>query len=194
MLCSAACQTAVRPRGMFLSLRSLQGDHERFDQRHQASLFADAGGDLFRVVSPVMLTFDVDRQEPGRYRMVGRVNGEIELSCSRCLEPFTMPVAGSFDLRYIPRAENAGEGEREVGEDDLTTAFYDDDQIDLGQLVAEQFHLAVPMKPLCSEGCRGLCPHCGTNLNTGTCSCDEKWEDPRLAALRDLSGKVKSRK
>jgi uncharacterized protein len=177
---------------MFLSLRSLQGDHEHFDQRHEASLFAGAGGDEFRVVSPVMLTFDIDRQEPGHYRMVGHVNGEIELTCSRCLEPFTLPVATAFDLRYVPRSENAGEGEREVGEDDLTTAFYDDDQIDLSELISEQFHLAVPMKALCSEACKGLCPHCGANLNTETCGCKETWEDPRLAALKDLSQKVKA--
>jgi uncharacterized protein len=179
---------------MFLSLRSLQGDHEHFDQRHQASQFEDVGGDAFRVVSPVALTFDVDRQEPGRYRVTGRVSGELAMACVRCLEPFTMPVAGSFDLRYVPRAENAGEGEREVGEDDLTTAFYDEDQIDLTELIAEQFHLAVPMKPLCAEDCNGLCPHCGTNLNTDTCSCSEKWEDPRLAILKDLSKQAKTRK
>ena len=178
---------------MFLSLRSLQGDHEHFDQRHQASQFEGVGGDAFTVVSPVMLTFDIDRQEPGRYRIAGHVNGELSLACVRCLEPFTMPVAGSFDLRYVPRSENAGEGEREVGEDDLTTAFYDDDQIDLSELIAEQLHLALPMKPLCSETCKGLCPHCGANLNTETCDCSEKWEDPRLAALKDLAQQVKSK-
>ena len=177
---------------MFLSLRSLQGDHEHVDQRYQASLFEGVGGEAFRVVSPVMLTFNVDRQEPGRYRIAGHVNGELELMCSRCLEPFTMPVAGSFDLRYVPRAENVGEGEREVGEDDLTTAFYDDDQIDLSELISEQLHLALPMKALCSETCQGLCPHCGTNLNTGTCSCNEKWEDPRLAALKALARRTET--
>jgi len=178
---------------MFLNLRSLQGDHEHFDQRHQASQFEGVGGDAFTVVSPVMLTFDIDRQEPGRYRIAGHVNGELSLACVRCLEPFTMPVAGSFDLRYVPRSENAGEGEREVGEDDLTTAFYEDDQIDLSELIAEQLHLALPMKPLCSETCKGLCPHCGANLNTETCDCSEKWEDPRLAALKDLAQQVKSK-
>jgi uncharacterized protein len=176
---------------MFLRLRAVQGDHEHFDQRYEASLFESTGGDAFRVVSPVTLAFDVDRQEPGRYRVRGRVAGTLELTCGRCLEPFTLPVAGDFDLRYVPRAENVGEGEREVGEDDLTTAFYDDDQIDLSELISEQLHLALPMKPLCSEGCKGLCPHCGTNLNTDSCDCSEKWEDPRLAVLKDLAQKTK---
>ena len=62
----------------------------------------------------------------------------------------------------------------------------DDVQIDLGHLVMEQLHLALPMKPLCSETCKGLCPQCGTNLNTGSCNCDPRWEDPRLAALKAL--------
>jgi uncharacterized protein len=190
MLCSDAGQTAVIPRVMFLSLRSLQGDHEHVDTRYPASLFEGLGGDAFRVVSPVMLTFDVDRQDTGRYRLRGHVNGELELTCGRCLEPFTMPVAGSFDLRYVPRVVEGGGSEREVGEDDLTTAFYADDQIDLSELINEQFHLALPMKPLCAEDCKGLCPHCGTNLNSERCSCDNKWEDPRLAALRALAPKT----
>ena len=63
----------------------------------------------------------------------------------------------SFDLRYQPRHENKGEGEREVEEDNLTTAFYENDEIDRGQLMREQFYLALPMKPLCREDCKGLC-------------------------------------
>jgi uncharacterized protein len=95
-------------------------------------------------------------------------------------------MATDFDLRYVPRTENVGEGEREVEEDDLATAFYDDDQIDLGHLIMEQFQLALPMKALCKEACKGLCPSCGTNLNTDSCDCSAKWEDPRLAALKAL--------
>ena len=67
-----------------------------------------------------------------------------------------------------------------------TTAFYSNDQIDLGHLIVEQLQLAVPMKPLCDEACKGLCPQCGMNLNTGSCDCSQTWEDPRLAALRNL--------
>lgn len=171
---------------MQLSLRSLHDDHEHFDKQFEPGLFPVAAGDPFRVVSPVTLSFDVDRQEPGRYRVAGHLAGEIELECSRCLEPFTLPVGADFDLRYVPRTENVGEGEREVEEDDLATAFYDEDQIDLAHLIMEQFQLALPMKALCSETCKGLCPTCGTNLNTGSCDCNVKWEDPRLAVLKAI--------
>jgi uncharacterized protein len=171
---------------MQLNLRSLHDAHEHFDNRYEPSAFSHSEDDLFRVVSPVGLSFDVDRQEPGRYRVAGHLTGEIELACSRCLEPFTLPIASDFDLRYVPRVENVGEGEREVEEDDLATAFYDDEQIDLTQLIMEQLQLALPMKALCSDACKGLCPNCGTNLNTGSCGCNLKWEDPRFAALRNL--------
>jgi len=82
-----------------------------------------------------------------------------------------------------------GEGEKEVEEEDLSTAFYDDQKIDLAQLMREQFYLALPMKPLCGDGCRGLCPVCGTNLNRGTCDCNREWEDPRLAVLKNIKVK-----
>jgi uncharacterized protein len=171
---------------MFLSLRSLHDAHEHIEKRYEPPLFRAFEGETFRGVSPVTLSFDIDRQETGRFRVVGHLTGELELTCSRCLEAFTLPVATDFDLRYVPRTENVGEGEQEVDEDDLTTSFYAHDQIDLGQLIMEQFQLALPMKPLCSETCRGLCPQCGTNLNTATCQCETKWEDPRLAALKQL--------
>jgi uncharacterized protein len=175
-----------------LNLRSLQGDHEHIEKQYAPSLFKGIGGDIFQIVSPVRLVFDIDRLETDRYHVAGRVAGGLAVTCSRCLEPFTLPVTADFDLGYVPRTENVGEGEREVEEDDLTTAFYSDDQIDLGELIAEQFHLAMPMKPLCSVDCQGLCPHCGTNLNTETCTCNQQWTDPRLAALKTLAQKTRN--
>jgi uncharacterized protein len=97
-----------------------------------------------------------------------------------------MPVDAPFDLRFLPASAASADAEREVEEEDLETSFYRDDRIDLNELLREQFYLALPMKPLCTEECRGLCPQCGINLNTGTCGCEVPWEDPRLAPLKDL--------
>jgi uncharacterized protein len=73
-----------------------------------------------------------------------------------------------------------------VEESDLNASYYRDDQIDLGQLVLEQFQLMLPMKPLCRDACRGLCAVCGGNRNIELCDCVETWEDPRLAVLKKL--------
>ena len=142
-------------------------------------------GDAYRIVAPVHLDFELHKDKE-KFRLVGRAQTELELACSRCLEPFRMPVDSAFDLRYLPAAEMSADDEREVQEEDLETSYYRDDQIDLNELLREQFYLALPMKPLCREDCKGLCAQCGTNLNTGTCACAAEWEDPRLAPLKGL--------
>jgi uncharacterized protein len=53
-------------------------------------------------------------------------------------------------------------------------------------MLREQFQLVLPMKPLCAQSCRGLCPECGANLNRTECDCQPRWEDPRLAPLKGL--------
>jgi uncharacterized protein len=169
---------------MRLDLGKIRTARERYEKVYAPEAFGPEP-EGFRIVAPVSLAFDIDKDKQ-QFRLAGTVETTLELTCSRCLEPFTSPVVAEFDLRYQPRALNRGEGEREIEEDDLTTAFYEHDEIDLEQLMREQFYLSLPMKPLCGEGCRGLCPSCGTNLNRGACDCKTGWEDPRFAALKKL--------
>ena len=168
---------------MLLDLSKIRTPHERYEKVYAPDAFK--GSEEYKIVQPVALAFDIFKDKE-QFRLVGDVKTVLELPCSRCLEPFRSPVDSHFDLRYQPHAHNTGEGEREIEEDDLTTAFYEDEEIDLGQLMEEQFYLALPMKPLCREECRGLCPVCGKNLNRETCDCRRDWEDPRFAALRKL--------
>lgn len=171
---------------MQLNLKQIQGAraHEHLTRHYEASAL-QAPDDAYTVAAPVDLEFDLDKDRE-TFHLVGHVKTTLELPCGRCLEPFRLPVDAPFDLRYLPHRENTGEGEVEIEEDDLSTAYYDDETIDLGQLMREQFYLALPMKPLCAGDCRGLCPVCGANLNRERCTCETKWEDPRLAALRTL--------
>jgi uncharacterized protein len=139
----------------------------------------------YQITAPISLSFDLHKDKQ-QFRLVGRVQTTLALPCGRCLEPFVWPVDAAFDLRYQPHSQSTGESERKIEEDDLATTFYENDEIDLGQLMQEQFYLTLPMKPLCTADCRGLCSNCGTNLNRGTCDCNTQWQDPRLAALRAL--------
>jgi uncharacterized protein len=171
---------------MQLDLTRYRQPVSRFDRTFEPGEVGDEA-DAYRVAAPVQLGFDIQKDKD-RFRLVGRITTELELPCSRCLEPFRMPVDAPFDLRYLPASEAATEADREVEDEDLEVSYYRDDQVDLGELIREQFYLALPMKPLCVDSCRGLCPQCGTNLNTGTCDCAPAWEDPRLAPLRNLRG------
>jgi uncharacterized protein len=168
---------------MKLDLTRYRRPVDQFSRTFEAAEIGDEAG-TYRVAGPVELAFEI-RKDKDRFRLVGTVRGELELPCSRCLEPFRLPVDSAFDLRYLPAASPEA-GEREVAEEDLETSVYRDDQIDLMELLREQFYLALPMKPLCHDDCKGLCPRCGTNLNLETCGCAPSWEDPRLAALKSL--------
>jgi len=169
---------------MLLDLNKIHGQRERYEKVYPPDAFPPEG-ETFRVVAPVSLAFDI-LKDKAHFQLIGTVRTTLELPCSRCVEPFLLPVENAFDLRYQPHAVNTGEGEREIEEDDLTTAFYENDQIDLRELMREQFYLALPMKPLCRDDCKGLCTICGTNRNRGTCDCKREWEDPRLAVLKTL--------
>ena len=170
---------------MLLDLNRLHGSREHVERSLPPSAFEPADPD-YRVVAPVELSMDVAKAGGDAFTVTGRAATRLELSCSRCIEPFEIPIDASFDLRYVPQSENTGDGEREIGDDDLVTAFYRDGMLDITELLREQFQLALPMKPLCSDACRGLCPQCGANLNRTECGCAPVWEDPRLAPLKSL--------
>src|SRR5437879_4473553 len=79
--------------------------------------------DPYRVVVPVSLQFEIHKDKD-KFRLVGQVQTRLELACSRCLEPFELPVDAPFDLRYLPPSEVSGDGDREVAENDLETTYY----------------------------------------------------------------------
>lgn len=172
-------------RRMFLDLTRLHGQREHFERTFQPSAF-DPPDDDYRVVSPVELSMDVEKADGDAFQVIGRAVTRLEMACSRCAEEFEVPVDARFELRYVPDVSAAGDTEREISDDDLATSFYREGAIDVIEMLREQFQLALPMKPLCAETCRGLCPECGVNLNRTECGCHPVWEDPRLAPLKGL--------
>src|SRR6476646_7778563 len=170
---------------MLLDLSKLRGQREHFERTFQPSAFEPQDED-YRVASPVDVSIDIEKAGDGVFRVTGRAVTRLELECGRCLDEFEVPVDARSELRNVPQAEAAPVEEREIAEDDLTTSFYRDGTLDVIDMLREQFQLALPMKPLCAETCRGLCPQCGANLNRVSCECDPKWEDPRLVPLKAL--------
>jgi uncharacterized protein len=175
---------------MRFDLTRLHGDSEHVERTLAPAAF-DPQDEDYRMVAPALLSMDVERAGGGAFRVSGTVTTTLEMACGRCLEPFVVPVAASFELRYVPDVENTGEGEREVAEDDLATAYYRDGELDIVEMLREQLQLALPMKPLCQEDCKGLCPECGANRNRTDCGCAPRWDDPRLSALKGLLARPK---
>jgi uncharacterized protein len=99
-------------------------------------------------------------------------------------------VIADVDLRFAPKPARIDDAE--LGRDDLDTDFYVDDRIDLARVIENETTLALPMKPLCDPGCRGLCPVCGGNRNVSPCACAARAPDPRLAVLKTLTERTRN--
>jgi uncharacterized protein len=176
---------------MLLDLSKLHGQRQHFERTFQPSVF-DPPDEDYRIAMPVGLTMDIERAGAGAFRVTGRAVTRLEMACGRCLEPFEVPVDARFELRYVPQAHAAEGEEHEIrDDDDLTTAYYREGALDVIDMLREQFQLALPMKPLCAQSCRGLCPECGANLNRADCGCKPVWEDPRLAPIKGLLNRHK---
>jgi DUF177 domain-containing protein len=119
------------------------------------------------------------------------VNGNLEtraqVECDRCLQPVELPVRIDFRLEYITGPDYQASGAAELTEAEMSVSVFDGEAIDVDEIVKEQILLAVPTRMLCREDCKGICPECGTDRNTGDCSCFTNDIDPRWAALKDLS-------
>ena len=118
----------------------------------------------------------------------GSVVIDLTPSCARCLESFKKRTTVPLHVDLAPLKE-AGieEGEElELGSGDLNFAFYKGEEINLGEIVREMLMLEIPLRYLCKEACRGLCTHCGQDLNEATCGCAPAHGDSRFAVLKSL--------
>jgi uncharacterized protein len=138
-----------------------------------------------RYVAPLRARLRIDRQ--GTEVIVsGDVLSDVELECSRCLKPYVVRGRTPVSVVYRP-AEGLGREDRyELKGDELETAFYRGDILDTDDVLTEQVLLSLPMKPLCSQDCKGICPRCGIDRNVETCRCDLVERDPRFDKLKEL--------
>jgi len=123
-------------------------------------------------------------------RIAGDIATKVEVTCARCLEPLVQDVAKKFDLLYRPQGADAGKEELSVTAAEAEVGYYRGEGLLLEDVLREQVLLALPLKAICRDDCRGLCPHCGRNLNQEQCTCAEPIEDPRWSALKDIREKL----
>ncbi|MBI9085705.1 MAG: DUF177 domain-containing protein [Desulfobacterales bacterium] len=130
--------------------------------------------------------------EKGLFLVQGRVEIESEISCCRCLAPFRQPLAEAFALTYtvglseVDRFDPAKDAVVDLTVEDMGLALVRNGRIDLLEVIQEAVVMALPMRPLCREDCKGLCPNCGADLNRDKCTCAGAPLDPRLAVLAKL--------
>jgi len=141
--------------------------------------------DELRLLLPVKASLHIERVKD-EVLVRGSLSTSLEMECSRCLKDFAEERNVAMNVVFHSLEELKGEEKHEIKRDELDMGFYRGDMLDLRDLLEEQILLTIPMKPLCSEGCRGICPQCGADLNTGSCTCGEKRTDQRLDLLKKL--------
>jgi uncharacterized protein len=181
---------------MFIEIRELELHPVEFQEEFGPGVI-DFGADL-RQRTPLRSSgrAQLVEEHHGKHQIIKdiRLNGSvatsIELACARCLEPVVQDVDRSFELLYRPLGSDAGKEEMSVTAIDAEIGYYQGNGLQLEDTLREQVILALPLRALCREDCRGLCPQCGANLNAEPCSCAVAVQDPRWEALKDLRDKL----
>ena len=127
--------------------------------------------------------FDIDLELTKVLREVtvsGNVRFSIEAPCSRCLKPVELDLNPEVNLVLTPEESIDEE------DDDVNHETYAGDEVDISDFIREQIAMALPVKVVCAEDCKGLCQNCGVNLNVEQCECETKSIDPRLEVLKNL--------
>ncbi|QJB55412.1 DUF177 domain-containing protein [Pseudodesulfovibrio sp. zrk46] len=109
----------------------------------------------------------------------GSLKGSVVLPCDRCMGDFVLDINETFDV-YEQLPDEDFDDEPRVRKESGQL------QLNIGAILWEEFAVTLPVKPLCSEGCKGMCPDCGKDLNKGNCECERDEGDERLAVFRNL--------
>ena len=139
----------------------------------------------YRLTVPAVAKGEITRHI-GSISVAGKITGETEIDCTRCLRPVNTPLLIEFEVDYLTEGELSSQENVELQPGDLDTDELEDYQLDLTQLAREQILLNIPEQFYCTPDCKGLCEKCGGNLNLVDCNCKDEEIDPRWEALKNL--------
>jgi len=181
---------------MFLDIKQLELHPLDFEEEFQPDVIDLGGEAIQRTPLKSSGNAEIVEEHHGKHQVIkdirlrGRLSAGLELQCARCLEPVQQDISRQFELLYRPLGADAGRDELSVTDAEAEIGYYQGDGILLEDVLREQVLLALPLKVTCRDDCRGLCLHCGKNLNEEKCSCVVPMEDPKWAALREIRSKL----
>ena len=146
---------------------------------------------LLEAIGPVACRGQVHFVPPG-FLLRARLSYDQTLACIRCLKPIREASEGEFEVLLMVEPDRAAGGDTpiELEETDLSVLRVEGEEIETEPILIEQILLQVPMKPLCREDCRGLCPRCGSDRNESPDCCDETRYDSRWSGLQSLRDRL----
>ena len=177
----------------FVDLKDLAQEKISFSASFDPGV-VDFGSDSIRQVGPLDWSASAERAG-AEIRINGTLTTTVECPCSRCLEAARVTISKPFDLFFRERDEEMfdEDDEIELNEEDTRTAFFTGTKLAISDILREQVLLALPMKVLCKVDCKGLCPVCGINLNSGTCTCSREEFNPHMDVLLEIKKQLEKR-
>ncbi|MCF0131442.1 MAG: DUF177 domain-containing protein, partial [Pseudobutyrivibrio sp.] len=146
----------------------------------------DYGGIEFQVTHAKPFNTSMAMEGTDKLHVYGQTVVGLAGPCDRCLESVSFEVTARFDVTVDIELGSV------VDDEDIGPyPFVDGEYIDVDELVYDEIFINFPAKLLCLDDCKGLCPTCGINLNTSTCSCYNTVLDPRMAQFLDVFNSFK---
>jgi DUF177 domain-containing protein len=125
----------------------------------------------------------------GEIRVQGNLSVTVQATCDRCLETAAFPIDDHFDLVYMPADESSARDD-EVDEAGIEVGYYEGNGLTLEDILREVVLLTLPMRFVCSEACKGICPVCGQNRNQRDCGCHAEAVDDRWSQLKNFRAEI----
>ena len=170
---------------MRIELENLEGGKSSFAHVYQPEDLNPLD-ERIRLIAPVAVKGNI-RLAGTEVQVNGHIDTRAQVECDRCLQQVELPVSADFALEYITGSAYESSEAAELTEAQMSVSVFDGEAIDVDEIVKEQILLAVPSHVLCREDCKGICPECGIDRNTGQCACAKNDIDPRWAALKNLT-------
>jgi DUF177 domain-containing protein len=122
-------------------------------------------------------------------KIEGDIDTSVDLSCSRCLQPFETPLKSHFTLTFMRRTADTNDTvpqEVELNAEDMGIVWFQGEKINLTNTIQEQVLMEFPLKALCTQDCQGLCTQCGADLNEDPCDCGRRSSSGKFDVLKTL--------
>jgi uncharacterized protein len=152
-----------------------EGIKENFDILDNAQYELVFNNQTFKTLPPLSVRGYAVNYE-GKILVELEISAKVELQCSRCIEAYIHDIYSSSSHSFV----------KEGFQTDEEQHLYKGDEIDLTEVVLNEITAELPMKPLCTTNCKGLCPVCGGNKNQKACGCKTEEIDSRLQVLQKL--------
>ena len=171
---------------MIIDITTLDNGIIDFGFQMPKTFFQD-DSDLFDLSGPVTTIIHLEKSGE-RIFINGKFDARIHVNCSRCLELFDYFMKTNFICEFQPYSKWTSKSDKiELSAEELDIVWYNNNKIDLTEQVRQNIILSIPMQPLCSIQCKGLCYQCGENLNITTCQCVQSVQKDNAHPFHDLS-------